>query len=266
MIATPNGDVPIETISRGDIVLAINEHGQAIPERVTTLFRHTDISILELDTEAGTLRTTREHPLWMGGKLWRAAGDLKPKEQVMLHQGGKIVATTVLGLRVDQGREDVFNIEVESTHTYIANNFVVHNAKTPCFPCGTMIATQSGAVAIENLALGDIIMAVGRGGEQLYTPITKLVSRYAPLLVVETSVGDLRTTDEHRLWMGGERFRPARELKSGDEVMMLVDGEMKAATVKGLRPEVGETVYNLEIDAPHVFVADGFLVHDQSDS
>jgi hypothetical protein len=115
----------------GDVVLAMDETGRITPQPVTTLFRHNDAAILEVETEAATLRTTREHPLWMGGDLYRDAGDLKPGDKIMRYVDGHVTATIVRSLHENKGRETVYNIEVDTIHTYVAGGFVVHNKVAP---------------------------------------------------------------------------------------------------------------------------------------
>jgi len=80
-------------------------------------------------TEAGEVATTGEHPFWMGGSVYRPAGDLTPGDVVMRCVDNTIESTVVTGVRTTSRMETVYNIEVDMIHTYIAGDFVVHNVK-----------------------------------------------------------------------------------------------------------------------------------------
>ena len=121
----------IEDIVVGDVVLAVDELGNIIPRSVSTLFKHLNAKTLDLVTDMATIRTTAEHPMWMGGDIYRDAGLLKVGDIIKRYVDGVISDATVIQLQRDKTIETVYNFEVEITHTYIANNFVVHNKVTP---------------------------------------------------------------------------------------------------------------------------------------
>lgn len=134
-----------------------------------------------------------------------------------------------------------------------------------CFPAGTPILTPSGEVDIETLKVGDEVIAVDSGKRSHTVRITGTSSRQSRILVLETDAGPLRTTAGHHMWIGGQEFRPAGDLKTGDTVMAMKDGKVYPTTVRGLHFEEGEaTVYNMEVDDLHTFVAKGFVVHNAS--
>ena len=126
-ISTPMGGVPIEHILVGDNVLTIDNLGNVATHPVTHVFIHPDIKTLDVNTDSGTIRTTSEHPMWMGGDIYRPAGSLKPGDKIMRYIDGVVGATTVSNLEYDRSVETVYNIEVDNTHTYIADGFIVHN-------------------------------------------------------------------------------------------------------------------------------------------
>ena len=123
--------LPIEQLGVGCHVLAIDENGEVTTQLVTTVFKHYDAEILEVETDVATLVTTRAHPIWMGGEIYRDAGDLKAGDTILRYVDGKIHPAIVSQLRHRTERQMVFNLEVETVHTFVASNFVVHNKVAP---------------------------------------------------------------------------------------------------------------------------------------
>ena len=119
--------MPIETLAVGDTVVAVDQHGRTLPVRIHDLFnRFSPITVVE--TAAGPLRTTSEHPLWMGGTIFRPVSKLQPGDQVMRCSDGVITPTGVLSIHQEKGDgEQVFNMHVDAPNTYVAGGFVVHN-------------------------------------------------------------------------------------------------------------------------------------------
>jgi hypothetical protein len=85
------------------------------------------------------IRTTAEHPFWVAGMGWIAAGELKPGQLLSSHDGNwlPVEAVTFTGECVP-----VYNIRVEEDHTYFvgcdewgfsvwANNACVSIYKAP---------------------------------------------------------------------------------------------------------------------------------------
>jgi predicted lipid-binding transport protein (Tim44 family) len=112
-IATPRGQVPIESIRAGDIVLT-GQGGTTVVEATFV----TRAAILMLTTDHGTLRTTAEHPLLCADGKFRLAGELL--------QGDRLPGATIRGCIIGP-EELVYNLRVGAPHTFIANGFVVHN-------------------------------------------------------------------------------------------------------------------------------------------
>ncbi|NBO18397.1 MAG: hypothetical protein EBV03_04055 [Proteobacteria bacterium] len=264
MIATPNGEVPIETLRVGDIVMTVNALGESSPVKVMETMNRPS-KLFSVMTDHGTLVTTDEHPLWVGGHEFRPARELRIGDAVKRWVDGQVVSAIVTGLmqHTDEPEVTVYNMHVENPHVYVAEGFIVHNKiMTPCFPACTMIATPQGAMPIEMLGEGDMVLSVGRDQQVQEARIRRAVQfEDIAIVVVETSAGELRTTAPHPIWVGGDSFMPAGKLKAGDVVMMLAGGVVQQATVLALRQAGSERVYNLQVDQPFTYVAEGFIVH-----
>jgi hypothetical protein len=129
LVTTALGAMPIDQLAVGDLVIGVDHDGVSQARHVTTVFVHPHHPTLDVVTDASTIRTTVEHPMWMGGHIYRRAGHLQPGDKIMRCINGLIESSTVLALKPNRSIETVYNIEVDQTHTYIANGYVVHNLK-----------------------------------------------------------------------------------------------------------------------------------------
>ncbi|BBP78743.1 hypothetical protein PHLH7_48470 [Pseudomonas sp. Ost2] len=137
-----------------------------------------------------------------------------------------------------------------------------------CFAAGTMVATPSGDRAIDSLKVGDIVWSKpDKGGKPFAAAI--LATHYRndqPIyrLKLENIRADglaeaetLLVTPSHPFYVPERRdFIPAIELKPGDLLQSLSDGEGENASTRVTSLElflpVGET-YNLTVDIGHTF-------------
>ncbi|HEV7368447.1 polymorphic toxin-type HINT domain-containing protein [Arenibaculum sp.] len=131
------------------------------------------------------------------------------------------------------------------------------------FAGGTPVRTRGGPVAIEDLRVGDEVLAGGDPADAAWRPVTRLYSRVAEDALDLTVGGEtLRTTARHPFLVEGGDWTEAAELRPGRTVVR-ADGT--AAEVTEVRP-VGEAVrvYNLEVADLHVYAVgeDGVLAHN----
>jgi hypothetical protein len=123
LVATPNGDRPIEELEVGDVVVTWDFLlEQPVETTVTETFVHEDRETLRLVTLGGTVQTTAEHPFWTGTE-WREAGDLCSGQTIMGLRGPWNVLSCAPGAPAT-----VYNIHVDHPdHNYFADGFLVHN-------------------------------------------------------------------------------------------------------------------------------------------
>jgi hypothetical protein len=128
----PNGSLitrKIEDIQVGDLVLARNQYDSDDDldlRRVTRVFRKTSdhTRILRIQDDNGnveTIRTTNEHPFYVEGKGWTAAGELTMGALLDQFDGSGAV---VIGSACEAHPEGiaVYNFEVEGDHTYFVED------------------------------------------------------------------------------------------------------------------------------------------------
>jgi predicted lipid-binding transport protein (Tim44 family) len=84
-------------------------------------------SVIAIETERGTLRTTPEHPVGLPGGIFLEAGKLRPGQKVLIWNDGILNPAGVIGTSTQEREEVVYNLSVGPPHTFLAGNFLVHN-------------------------------------------------------------------------------------------------------------------------------------------
>ena len=129
LVAAENGQKRIDEIKVGDKVWAFNvETGESELKTVTKVYVHSVDEILHLYTDEGDIDTTANHPFYVIGKGWVAAGDLVVGDEVYNLDE---TASAILGLEIEILDEPVlvYNLEVEDFHSYFVGcvPVLVHN-------------------------------------------------------------------------------------------------------------------------------------------
>jgi hypothetical protein len=141
-----------------------------------------------------------------------------------------------------------------------------------CFVAGTRIATPSGATAIEELEVGDIVLAYDeRAARVVPRPVTaRFVHDNHSFGVLTTSDGRaLGVTANHPVYLPDEdRYVEAGQLR-GDERLLGLGARAAAPTSTisaGYAPTSGApaTVFNISVAGEHNYFAEGVLVHNKS--
>lgn len=126
LIKTPGGETPIKCLAPGDHVTAIDPHGGIVTVRVQQT-HVTFAPVLTIQTPDGVLKTTAEHPLGLADGRYLPAGEIALDEQVMIWRDGESRSVTVTSKQIGESAEPVYNLTVAWPHTFVADNFIVHN-------------------------------------------------------------------------------------------------------------------------------------------
>jgi pretoxin HINT domain-containing protein len=122
-VATPNGPMSIERIVPGDLVLSRDEEtGNFSTQRVSATFitldrQLTDVHTVSLSGDKGTVRVTPGHLFWTPTDTWLPAEELVPGAVLVDSSGAEVSVVSVAPVRAPA---NVYNLEVEGTHTYFA--------------------------------------------------------------------------------------------------------------------------------------------------
>ena len=121
-ILMTDGDVKnIEDIQVGDMVQSYDVKSTSIVKsKVTETYVHTDRHYMILN---GNIKTTSVHPFYSDGN-WIEAGNLSVGDKI-LHVDG--LEHTIETIELSDELATVYNFEVEGTHNYFAEGYLVHN-------------------------------------------------------------------------------------------------------------------------------------------
>jgi intein/homing endonuclease len=137
---------------------------------------------------------------------------------------------------------------------------------TACFIAGTKIKTPDGEIPIERIKEGDSVIAVSPDGKEKTVKVLKTIfhPKATPLHLTASGGYSVDTTAEHPFMAPSGTFVLAGELSIGDEIMALESGAARAVRITSIKYLVGEVpVYNLEVEAPNTYIANGFVVHNK---
>ena len=114
MIQTAEGEKRIEDVREGDLVLSSNPERSdtaSKPEAklVTRSFERTAHELFEIRIDNTTITATAEHPFWVVGAGWTAAGELR-RGSALLTKDGVVVHVDTIERR--EGKFKVYNFEV----------------------------------------------------------------------------------------------------------------------------------------------------------
>ena len=123
-----------------------------------------------------------------------------------------------------------------------------------CFAAGTMVKTEGGYKAIEEIEVGDKVWSWDEAtGEQALKTVVQLFRNEKDVLVHIDAAGEqIQTTLGHPFYVVGKGWVKAGELKSGD-VLKLYDGkeaEINSISIKESKPVI---TYNFEVEDSHTY-------------
>ena len=123
-----------------------------------------------------------------------------------------------------------------------------------CFAAGTLVKTEEGYKAIEEIEVGDKVWSWDEAtGEQALKTVVQLFRNEKDVLVHIDAAGEqIQTTLGHPFYVAGKGWVKAGELKSGD-VLKLYDGkeaEINSISIKESKPVI---TYNFEVEDSHTY-------------
>ena len=136
-----------------------------------------------------------------------------------------------------------------------------------CFRKGTLVETADGLKSIEDIEVGDKVLAYDpETGEQAYKPVVRLFRNATDKWYhVHVNKQDITCTAEHPFYVADiDEFVPAKDLKAGQHVL-LSDGSY--TVIDGILVEelsTPEATYNFEVEDYHTYYVskDKVLVHN----
>ena len=127
MVLTAMGLKAIETIQAGDQVIATNpDIFQTEEKTVVETYINKTTCIVKIFIKNEVIYTTMNHPFYVKGQGFIAAGKLSKGDEIMNVSGGSYPVECV---ELEEKQEVVYNFQVEDYHTYYVgeNSVLVHN-------------------------------------------------------------------------------------------------------------------------------------------
>jgi predicted lipid-binding transport protein (Tim44 family) len=256
--------IPIKAVQPGDRLLAFTLEGKIVKAVIRNVLTYEVDEYCLVATDRVVLRVTPEHPFFVGRGTFRTQESLHVGDQIFAYDGQALTAQSIIQIKRIREPTRVYNLQTDRPNTFFANGIAVHNKGGGCFPAGTLICTPIGSTPIESLAIGDKVTAIDDDGRDRLVTVQAVEATRSALLIIHNNQGILRTTAEHPVWTSRRGFIPAEELRAGDRILSWQGGRLRSVRVHQIESSSKqELVFNLLVDAPHTFVADGFVVHNK---
>ncbi|MBO5327704.1 MAG: Hint domain-containing protein [Clostridia bacterium] len=135
-----------------------------------------------------------------------------------------------------------------------------------CFKEGTLVQTEDGLKPIEDIQVGDKVLAYDEEtGEQAYKPVLHLFrNKSYDWTIVKVNGTEIESTPGHKYYLPETKeWVSAENLKVGTKVL-LSDGTYGIIkSVKSKHYNTPQTTYNFEVEDFHsYYVGNGVLVHN----
>ena len=124
-----------------------------------------------------------------------------------------------------------------------------------CFIAGTLVATETGYVTIENIKAGDLVWATDpETGETTLKPVVQTFRNETTEWIHVTVNGETLTcTPEHPFYSPVKGWTSAVDLRAGDILVMLNGEYVVVEQVQHELLESSETTYNFEVEDYHTY-------------
>lgn len=259
-ILTPRGEVPIEQLKVGDTVYCFDERGKGHEAKVLQTPVHENFDIHRVSIWGGfSIDVTLNH--------W-AVNERGAFMEISKFDRDNCFVDMIGDLRpflssVFLRKDTVYNLIVETYHTYIANGIRVHNGGgggKGCFEAFTRIYTPKGEVPIVDLKEGDEVISYNQKGElSVNKVLRKMVHENNDIYRFQFWGGELLVTSIHWFLTDENAFIEAQKF---DAERCVVDLKQRLRPFLGWEFVRRDTVYNLIVDNDHTFIANGIRVHN----
>lgn len=127
LVSTPSGYKKIADMAKGDLVLSFDENRQIIESTVSGAYYSGDQPTIKVMTNAGdSVEGTANHAI-LTSRGYLRIDQLSVGEIVYIMKNNQPTPTMVSAIWPTGQTKPVYDIEVNDTHTFMADNFLVHN-------------------------------------------------------------------------------------------------------------------------------------------
>ena len=135
LVKTTTGERKIEDIRVGDEVLSFKDEKIAY-SKVVRIFKYPKPYHYTLEAGEYMVKVTYNHPFYIGSNQFKIVEDLKIGDTVYVLENGQLTAKEITQKTRVEEESYVYNLTVDNTNTYFANDFAVHNKWAPPNPMG----------------------------------------------------------------------------------------------------------------------------------
>ena len=143
-----------------------------------------------------------------------------------------------------------------------------HQGSLTCFVAGTMVLTETGLVAIENIRAGDKVISTNH--ETMETTEKTVVETYIrkdeKLIHLIINKEEIIATETHPFYVKNKGFINAGNLKVGDELLDVNGNSLYVDKITVELTEKPTTVYNFQVEDFHTYYVgeNQILVHNSN--
>ena len=274
----------IEDVEVGDVVSTYDFDGQLVIEKLV-LETKTPVNhnFVKVHFEDGTINeNVADHPYYVVGKGWSSKRPEWTKNThdmdceklevgdicLQVSQDKSIVEQKVVRLETYQEEQKTYNLVVNDTHNYFANNILVHNKICRlCFTYDTMITLSDGTYQkICKVRPGDMIKTYNEDTGKLQNSKVLETAKILHDNIVKYKFDNntiIEATDNHPFYVVDEGYKAP--LQIGDVVL---NDEMNKLTLVNIEVDKKQQItYNINsTDNGKNYFANKVLVSDESDT
>lgn len=145
MVSNASGGKRIEEIQVGDSVTSFEED-RLVNSSVSQIYKTQRDYYFEIVAGEYGVSVTAEHPFYIGNGSYEETQNLKVGDTLYVQEDGEMRPKTIDMIRRVDEKTDVYNMSVDGTHTYFANDFAVHNKTSyvgPTCASGTSLSCDT---------------------------------------------------------------------------------------------------------------------------
>lgn len=254
MIATSDGDVPIENLSALDQVISYNEVTGREEDAVigaVDVYERNEYYVIN-----SIIGVTSEHPFYTTKGIIEVK-DLSIGDKLIIRNQEEVIIDSI---ELIKERIRVYNLlEVKPNHNYYAAGFLVHNKG--CFPAGQKVSVPGGTKPIEQLKPGDEVISFNDQTKEQEISVIESVR-------VVQDEHDRYKINDFIIATGSHPFYTDYGLRLVENLMIgdkLFTQDGKEITIYSIQKyEEIEAVYNLlDVLPNNNYYVEGILVHNK---
>ncbi|MEF3279602.1 MAG: TIM44-like domain-containing protein [Elusimicrobiota bacterium] len=250
----------ISEIKKGDILLSFDRYGKITKTKVNEIIKIKANEYYIIKTNNVSVSATLEHPFYTGNGTYKTLESLKIGNEIYIYDGeSKIKPQKIISIEKVKSDSYVYNLKVDYPNTFFANFIAVHN-KGGCFARGTKIKTPDGEKNIEEIKENETIYTYVEN-KLIKAKIIKTHTTTDLLVEIEASGKKLKTTYEHPI-LTENGFKKLKEIKIGEKIAFF-ENKIIWLPVNQIKSLYLDEVYNLSVEFPNTFIANGFIVHNK---